>query len=273
MFKCPDCLYLTDRRHNLNRHIKTKHHTCQKQSDSTYEKNVNKNDENVHSEKYICKSCKKEYKTKQFYNKHITNCNLEDKNQCPYCRKHFSSRKTKSRHLKTCQIKKNQINDQQEKMPTFYGYYIDGFHDNERNFFGNIINNHTTPEDMIEMMTMGIDVRKLIEFKDLNPDHVDRQSNDNIRENDNFNPFKFLTKNELKLLSEEQIFEHIFDKCRDKWFMIFLKQCIAKRYQLTEQETEELIQRWKKYEIKQCKTLINFINIHSEEITKQREKK
>jgi hypothetical protein len=350
MFKCPDCRYLTDRRYNLNLHVKRKHQTCQNKLKTNFEENVInfqdsvinfqenviKNDDknkvfqdsvidrnflnfeipenfakkngkiakNAENEKFVCENCKKEYKTKIYYDNHVSKCNIKiDKaNQCPHCRKYLSSRQSKSRHLKICQTKEAKLFIQEQEIgnPTHIevqnentnvvnhvtyhihnnkevnrpGKYIEDnssddeeYADIQRNNFGKETIDYISRE-ILDTLTEQFDVKKLIELKHFNPDHPE---NHNIRKNTK-KSLKVLTENKWKVYPKQDIFEQIFNRCRQQLFTVFLDHLLTDKHNLSEQETEELMQRWKDYEIKHAKKIIDFIDIQFEELIKQRQK-
>jgi hypothetical protein len=354
MFKCPECCYISDRRYNLNIHIKRKHQTCQKQSENSsvinFQENVIKNDykntnlkgfvivfddqnrpfqdsviyrnfsnleipkkfakkngkiaKNAENGKFVCENCKKEYKTKSYYDNHISTCciKIDKANQCPHCRKCLSSRQSKSRHLKICQTKEAKlfIEEQEIRNPipieiqnenknvinnfTYHihnakpinrpGKYIDynssddeEYADIQRNNFGKETTDYISRE-MLDTLTEQFNVKKLIELKHFNPDHPE---NHNIRKNTN-KSVKVFIDNKWKVYPKQDIFEQIFNRCRQQLFTVFLDHLLTDKHNLSEQETEELMQRWKDYEVKHAKKIIDFIDIQFEELIKQRQK-
>jgi hypothetical protein len=352
MFKCQDCLYLTDRRHNLNRHIKTKHQTRQNELKTSSEGNVKvfegnvkvfegnvkdfldkncqnegfvkdkknfnfensenfskkngkiaKNAENglsLHS-RYICNSCNKEYKTKSYYEKHTQKCNTDNKFQCPFCKKCLSCRQTKSEHLKICPVKESQIlvkehdqtniqmqnnnNNNTQNVTYIYnihkpskrsGKYNDNCSessDDEEydiqtiNDFGKESISYI-PQETMDTLTDQLNVRKLIELKHFNPNHPE---NHNIRKN-NKKSLKVLTEKEWKVQPKDEIFHQIFNRSKNQLFSISLDHRLVNRNNLTDEEIEDVSERWLNYDKVHLKKTIDYITVQFEEILKQRKK-
>jgi hypothetical protein len=367
MFKCPDCLYLTDRRYNLNSHIKRKHQTCQKQAKTSSEENGHDLGENGHDLKendhdlkenghdlkenghdlmaknfnfeendhdpnffdfqnskkfaekngkiaknssFECQNCKKQYKTKKYYENHIKTCNtfIQNQHQCQYCKKQLSSNKSKNNHLKICQTKQCQIAiEEHKKKETSNTNNIQTQNNNNQNIVNNItyniknikqinrpstyINNGQDSSDdeeydiakinnfgkenidyiskeTLDTLTDHIDIQKLIELKHFNPEHPE---NHNIRSNTR-KSLKILTENKWKVHPKDDVFNQIFNRSKSQLFQIFLDHRIVNRHNLTDEEIEEISQRWSNYNKVHFKAVFDFINIQLEELIKQRNK-
>jgi hypothetical protein len=353
MFKCQDCLYLTDRRHNLNRHIKTKHQTRQNELKTSSVEKVNngvekinnfvekvnkivdQNDINVEkvnllkisnleipekvSEKngkiaknpnFKCQNCQKEYKTKRYYDKHISSCSLEIDNtlQCQYCRKNLSCKQAKSKHLKICHAKEayqliqqqnknanNNIQTQNNNNQTIINntnhYNISNIKQSIRRSKYTTINNDSSddeeythierndfgkenidyiPQETLDELTHAIDIQQLIKLKHFNPDHPE---NHNIRHNaTSSKSLKILKDNKWQVHPKDDIFHQILNKSKSQLFSISLDHISTNRYNLTDEELIELSERWLNYDQQHQKKAIDFINIQLEELIKQRNK-
>jgi hypothetical protein len=138
MFNCSDCDYKTERKYNLQSHVKRKHKRGLKEEEkvkkedkekkdngknvkniNTFEKNINTFGKNINTfEKNIntinnelkCSKCNKIFKSKNGLKYHIIKCNgVLNKLECPYCHKILSSSASKSRHIKTCRVKMSSL--------------------------------------------------------------------------------------------------------------------------------------------------------------------
>jgi hypothetical protein len=353
MFKCPDCLYLTDRRYNLNLHIKRKHQTCQNELKSSpvenidisvenidisvenIDINVNKNNTNVvfidkiapkisenpknfpgkiaKNPPLECQNCKKQYKNKRYYDNHIKTCQvfINDKHQCPHCKKQLSSASSKSRHSKTCPTKQSQLiiqNHQSSITPSTTttttttttnsnnkqtiinnnNYTINNIKRSTRksridyessddedydiakiNDFGKE-NTDYISQETLDILTDHIDIQQLIKLKHFNPEHPE---NHNIRHNTtSAKSVKVLKDNEWQVHPKNDIFNQIFKKSKNQLFNISLDHRLTNRHNLTDQEIEELSERWLNYDKYNLKKAMDFITIQFEELIKQKNK-
>lgn len=135
--KCPYCIYVTDIKCNLLRHINAKHKfensskTFSKQNEENVEvleenvEDLHKNveiirdtfrivednkiclDDKFEKVNLMCCRCFKKYKTKKFLIKHEEKCKGVDELTCSKCMKSFPSRSSKSHHIKrnTCKAR------------------------------------------------------------------------------------------------------------------------------------------------------------------------
>lgn len=93
IFNCSKCVYQTNKKFNLNRHITSKHK-------ENY--NINTNDTNDNK----CDKCNKILSSKQYLNNHLLNCNgVSNPLECHICHKILANRGSKSSHLKICKNK------------------------------------------------------------------------------------------------------------------------------------------------------------------------
>ena len=108
MYKCSICNYFSDRKFNLQRHLRNKHPTHvanletskNEQNVSPNVQNVSPNVQNVPMSQLCCEKCNKSYKTTRHLINHEQKCNKVDSLTCPRCMISFSNRKHKSRHIK-----------------------------------------------------------------------------------------------------------------------------------------------------------------------------
>ena len=106
--KCPYCLYVTNVKCNLKRHINARHKNINngKRNVIPDGENVTPGGENVTPDgenvtpSIFCQKCNKKYKTIKYLSKHELQCNGIDELTCPRCMITFSNRSHKSRHLK-----------------------------------------------------------------------------------------------------------------------------------------------------------------------------
>jgi hypothetical protein len=356
MFKCPDCLYLTDRRYNLNGHIKRKHQTRQKQAKISSVENIedivenvedivenvdeifNKNNTNAENVDEIapkisenpenfpekngkiaknppleCQNCKKQYKTKRYYDNHIKTCQvfIDNKYQCPYCKKQLSSTSSKSHHLKICPTKESQLiiqNHQSSITPSITTTTTTTTTTTNSNNKQTIINNYTInnikrstrksridyessddedydidkindfgkentdyiSQETLDILTDHIDIQQLIKLKHFNPEHPE---NHNIRHNTtSAKSVKVLKDNQWQVHPKNDIFNQIFKKSKNQLFNISLDHRLTNRHNLTDQEIEELSERWLNYDKYSLKKAMDFITIQFEELIKQKNK-
>jgi hypothetical protein len=93
IFNCSKCVYQTNKKFNLNRHITSKHKE---------DYNINTNDTNDNK----CDKCNKILSSKQYLNNHLLNCNgVSNPLECHLCHKILANRGSKSSHLKICKNK------------------------------------------------------------------------------------------------------------------------------------------------------------------------
>jgi len=131
-FKCVNCIYQTNRRHDLKRHLNAVHKVIdidklefllgganvnqneknvnqKKTNVNQNEKNVNQNEKNVNHNQNICKKCNKIYKVKKCLIEHEKKCKGIDELTCPRCMISFSSRQAKYLHIKRDKCKPRSI--------------------------------------------------------------------------------------------------------------------------------------------------------------------
>lgn len=109
MFNCSFCDYFTDRKFNLQRHLRNKHKIDYFDYEEDLSNHINKMNKDSDSIKLSCKICNKIYKTEKHLINHEKKCNKVDNLTCPRCMISFSNRKHKSRHIKANKCKARSI--------------------------------------------------------------------------------------------------------------------------------------------------------------------
>ena len=218
IIKCPYCIYITDVKCNMFRHINAKHITeidsflpfykggqnvpPNEQNVPPTEQNVPPNEQNVRND-LLCMKCNKIYKTKKHLQNHEMKCKGIDCLTCPKCMISFTSRKHKSRHIKANKCKARSIIHAREPNPHNIINTQNNIQNNIQNQNNNIIINnfgseridHITDDDIIKMLMAGMNTLPMyIEKK-----HFDK----NFPENNNIvytkeNKCKVLEKNAWK---------------------------------------------------------------------------
>ena len=90
IFNCSKCIYQTNKKYNLNRHITTKH----------------KEEVNTNTNTNICIKCNKILSSKRNLENHLLICKgVSNPLECHFCHKIFANRGSKSIHLKICKKK------------------------------------------------------------------------------------------------------------------------------------------------------------------------
>lgn len=97
--KCEFCCYITDKKYNLTRHIKSHNLSITTLKENT-EKQINKNHDT------ICYKCNKSFSNKYSLIRHNNVCKgVSSSFECHYCNKKFKSLQSKHVHIKKCKIK------------------------------------------------------------------------------------------------------------------------------------------------------------------------
>lgn len=109
MFNCSFCDYFTDRKFNVQRHLRNKHKIDYFDYEEDLSNHINKMNKDSDSIKLSCKICNKIYKTEKHLINHEKKCNKVDNLTCPRCMISFSNRKHKSRHIKANKCKARSI--------------------------------------------------------------------------------------------------------------------------------------------------------------------
>jgi hypothetical protein len=99
--KCEFCSYITDKKYNLTRHIKS--HNL---STTTIKENIEKQLINNQNDNTICYKCNKSFSNKYSLIRHSNICKgVSSSFECHYCNKKFKSLQSKHVHIKKCKIK------------------------------------------------------------------------------------------------------------------------------------------------------------------------
>lgn len=158
MFKCNSCGYLSNRKYNLQKHLKSIHKrdgsdeelTCIKISSelsknsskiSKISSDFSKNSSEIskissHFEKkFSCEKCFKNFNTFQCLKRHSDVCKgTSNPLECHFCHQNFATYQSKSKHIKVCKIRKaqEQVQTMIQSLPAEY------------NNTNNITNNNNT---------------------------------------------------------------------------------------------------------------------------------
>ena len=222
-YRCSNCMYFSDRKYNLQKHIDRKHRTeieytkttkngqnvsptgqnvsPNEQNVSPNEQNVSPNEQNVSRCNLFCVKCNKVYKTEKNLKHHIEKCRGVDELTCSKCMASFTTRAAKSKHIKKnkCKAKSiihartsnvqnitnntNNINNSTYIEKQYNNIYI--------NNFGSERIDHITKEEICQILTSGINTIPLyIEKK-----HFDRDFPEN-------NNIAFTNENKCKVLED-----------------------------------------------------------------------
>lgn len=203
MFTCSDCTYISQRKFNLQRHIRNKHHNNVMNTENEAEEEiVNQSKEKVN----ICQKCNKIYKTKKHLVSHEKYCKGIDELTCPRCMISFTKKQAKCRHIKANKCKARSIIH--ARMPNIQNITNNGTIQNAETIqninntnniiINNIINNfgseridHITENDITRILQSGINTIPLyIQMK-----HFD----ENFPENRNI---KYTNDNKCKVLED-----------------------------------------------------------------------
>jgi hypothetical protein len=96
---CPYCIYQSLWKHNITRHVSTKHVV---QNACLPVQNIIQDP----GKSYNCSLCKRVYERKHRYDKHVSKCKgISNASECEYCHKMFANRNSKYVHLRICQRK------------------------------------------------------------------------------------------------------------------------------------------------------------------------
>ena len=110
MYHCKECIYLTDRKYNLQRHFHKKHmKNIQNSVYSDNGQNVSPSGQNVSFSNFLCSKCNKTYKTYKHLRNHELSCCGVDELTCCKCMTSFTTRSAKSRHIKLNNCKARSI--------------------------------------------------------------------------------------------------------------------------------------------------------------------
>ena len=99
---CTHCDYTSAWKHNLTRHMVTKHH---QPNVNVSQPNVNVSQPNVSLSKE-CSKCRHVFAQRCIMLKHLEKCNGLSTLACAFCKKIYASRQSKYQHLRVCAAKK-----------------------------------------------------------------------------------------------------------------------------------------------------------------------
>ena len=193
MFHCDYCVYFSDRKYNLQKHIDNKH-----VHDIKEECTPNSTQNNL-----FCYKCYKFYKTKRHLENHISKCKGIDELTCPKCMISFADRHTKSRHIKrnTCNARsiihaREPKKTQETKITNIQNIQTQNNIQNNNlviNNFGSERIDHISHSDILKMLMSGINTLPMyIEKK-----HFDK----NFPENNNI---IYTKENKCKVLENNR---------------------------------------------------------------------
>lgn len=229
-FKCVNCLYSTNRRYDLKRHLNAIHKVVNveildkllsegnvppnEENVPPKKGNVPPNEKNVNQNQKMCKFCNKIYKTDKYFHEHVKKCKGIDNLTCPKCMISFSSRQHKSRHINSNNCKARSIIYAKKRIDnnTNITYNITNITNNNIiyvNNYGNERKDYLNYDKMFEIFKKGYDIptflTKEIHFNKLFP-----ENNNIIHLNDKSSLIKkedeYILK-DLNLLVEELIME------------------------------------------------------------------
>lgn len=191
--KCPYCIYITDVKCNLFRHINAKHKVEIQENTETSKivQNVTPRGQNV-TPSSICKKCNKTYVSEKNLKRHELKCKGVDELTCSKCMISFTCRQHKSRHIKANNCKARSIIHAREPNPHNVQTIIENQNNIQNNIqtqnninnniiinnFGNERIDHITHEDIKKILLSGANtLPKYIEKK-----HFDKEfpENNNI---------------------------------------------------------------------------------------------
>ena len=209
--KCPFCIYVTDIKCNLKRHINGKHKLendkngkVQKNGENVTPgcenvcpsgENVCPSGENV-CPLFFCKKCNKRYNSNRYLSKHETKCKGVDELTCSKCMISFTTRSAKSKHIKANNCKARSIIHAREPNPQniIHNQTINNIQNNNTqnifiNNFGNERLDHISYDDIVNILLSGVNtIPMFIEKK-----HFDK----NFPENNNI---MYTKENKCKVL-------------------------------------------------------------------------
>jgi hypothetical protein len=186
-YECSLCLYKTDKKFNLNRHMVSKHNDIINNNVVSFDNDVMSNDnsvvsseDNIKENENKCSKCNKLYKTKKFLINHQKSCNGLSVLTCPKCMFTFTSRFSKSAHIKknNCKAKSiiHGINPDVKNETNINGDYntinINNITNNYINNYGSERTDHITYDDILKIIFDSCDyiIPKYIELKHYNKD-------------------------------------------------------------------------------------------------------
>lgn len=229
-FKCVNCLYSTNRRYDLKRHLNAIHKVVNVEildkllSEGNVppnegnvppsEGNVPPNEKNVNQKEKMCKFCNKIYKTDKYFIEHVKKCKGIDNLTCPKCMISFSSRQHKSRHINSNNCKARSIiyAKKTSDNDTNITYNITNITNNNIiyvNNYGNERKDYLNYDKMFEIFKKGYDIPTFL-TKEIHFNKQFPENNNIIHLNDKSSLIKkedeYILK-DLNLLVDELIME------------------------------------------------------------------
>ena len=182
MFKCNTCLYKSNKKCNIRKHIINIHYREPEYNEVIKNELINCNEKSKNILR--CNKCLKDFKSLWGYKKHEKICkNIVNSLECPYCHNIYSCRQTKSKHIYNCKIK-----DAEEQ--------IDKINSEQINT-SNIINNTNTNNKIIYQIN-----NYRISTNEYNEYNKKYNIEDNI---ENINDFGM---ENISYISEEQMYNY-----------------------------------------------------------------
>ena len=215
-FKCVNCLYSTNRRYDLKRHLNAIHKVVNVEilDKLLSEGNVPPNEKNVNQKEKMCKFCNKIYKTDKYFIEHVKKCKGIDNLTCPKCMISFSSRQHKSRHINSNNCKARSIiyAKKTSDNDTNITYNITNITNNNIiyvNNYGNERKDYLNYDKMFEIFKKGYDIPTFL-TKEIHFNKQFPENNNIIHLNDKSSLIKkedeYILK-DLNLLVDELIME------------------------------------------------------------------
>lgn len=229
-FKCVNCLYSTNRKYDLKRHLNAIHKVVNVEilekllsegnvppnegNVPPFEGNVPPNEKNVNQKEKMCKFCNKIYKTDKYFIEHIKKCKGIDNLTCPKCMISFSSRQHKSRHINSnnCKARSIMYARKTSDNDTNITYNITNITNNNIiyvNNYGNERKDYLNYDKMFEIFKKGYDIPTFL-TKEIHFNKQFPENNNIIHLNDKSSLIKkedeYILK-DLNLLVDELIME------------------------------------------------------------------
>ena len=229
-FRCVNCLYSTNRKYDLKRHLNAIHKVVNveildkllsegnvppnEENVPPKKGNVPPNEKNVNQKEKMCKFCNKIYKTDKYFIEHVKKCKGIDNLTCPKCMISFSSRQHKSRHINSNNCKARSIiyAKKTSDNDTNITYNITNITNNNIiyvNNYGNERKDYLNYDKMFEIFKKGYDIPTFL-TKEIHFNKQFPENNNIIHLNDKSSLIKkedeYILK-DLNLLVDELIME------------------------------------------------------------------
>ena len=249
MFCCESCQYRSDRKYNIQKHIKNVHIQDASDAELTNTQILSKNDKQIFS---TCKKCLKNFKTFHGCKKHETSCKgVSNALECHHCHKVLATASSKCKHMKTCKMKEirelvlaqNITNNTQNVIVHYHNhrgvnnqckYYESEYCNNTQNIndFGQEDITYISEDEMMQI-ALNYDIKGLIKQKHFNPAHPE---NHNIRDNCR-KSYKVLKNNEWTVETKDTVHSIIYNN----------SQCKIHDYAFTNLLNKRQTNTWIKY--------------------------